>query len=339
NIIFIMADDLGYGDLGSYGQETIKTPNLDRLADEGTWFTQFYAGSTECAPSRFALMTGKHMGHAYIRGNTQTPIRTSDITIAEVLKASGYATGMFGKWGLGHAGTTGDPARKGFDEFTGYTDQGEAHYYYGDSIDRIIDGKTQKTAVPPGEYTYNIAMRDALDFIRKNRDHKFFAYLPVRIPHTELLAPEEDMQLYLDKNGQSIFEETPFPGRGHHAAQAFPNAAYAAMVSKLDKDIGRITDLLKELEIADNTILFFTSDNGADNGYGHTEDYFNSNGPLRGRKRDLYEGGIRVPMVVWGPGNVTAGRISDHKWTLWDVFPTFTALAGEPTPADIDGIS
>jgi len=339
NIIFIMADDLGYGDLGSYGQEIIKTPNLNMLAEEGTRFTRFYSGNTVCAPSRCALMTGMHMGHAYIRGNTNTPIRSTDITIAEILQDAGYVNGMFGKWGLGNAGTSGDPSIKGFDAFTGYTDQVEAHYYYGDSIDKIIEGRTEKVAVSPGEYTYDIAIRDALDFIRKNKDNKFFAYLPLRLPHAELLAPENDMQLYLDENGQSIFDETSFPGDGHYAAQAFPNAAYAAMVSKMDHDIGKIIELLIELEIAENSILFFTSDNGATNGLGHTTEYFASNGPLRGQKGTLYEGGIRVPMIVWGPERVSAGRVRDHKWTLWDISPTLAELAGEPAPADIDGIS
>ncbi|MCK4749242.1 MAG: sulfatase-like hydrolase/transferase, partial [Bacteroidales bacterium] len=244
-----------------------------------------------------------------------------------------------GKWGLGNAGTTGDPAIKGFDAFTGYTNQVEAHFYYGDSIDKIIHGKTEKVVVSPGEYTYDIAMRDALEFIRKNKDNKFFAYLPVRLPHAEYLAPENDMQLYLDESGQSIFEETPFPGDGHYAAQAFPNAAYAAMVSLIDKDIGIIVDLLKELEIEESTLLFFTSDNGATNGLGHTTGYFTSNGPLRGQKGTLYEGGIRVPMIVWGPERVSAGRICDHKWAMWDLFPTFSELAGKPIPADIDGIT
>ncbi len=340
NIIFIMADDLGYGDLGSYGQKVIKTPNLDKLAEQGTRFTQFYAAQTVCAPSRFALMTGKNMGSAYIRGNSSIPIRSTDLTIAEVLQNAGYKTGMFGKWGLGDAGTVGDPIKKGFDAFTGYTDQVEAHHYYGKTIDKIIDGKTVKVNNILNEYTYDIAMRDAMSFIKENKDNSFFAYLPIRLPHVELLAPEKDMQLYLDKDGQSIFDETSFLGDGHHSAQEFPNATYAAMVSKIDSDIGNIVDLLKKLNIEDNTIIFFTSDNGAANGgLGHTIEYFMSNGELRGGKRDLYEGGIRVPMIVWGPKNITPQRVSNDKWTLWDVFPTITDLVGEQKPNNIDGIS
>lgn len=339
NIIFIMADDLGYGDLGSYGQKVIKTPNLDKLAEQGTRFTQFYAAQTVCAPSRFALMTGKNMGNAYLRGNTFTPIRSTDLTIAEVLQNAGYKTGMFGKWGLGDAGTVGDPIKKGFDAFTGYTNQVEAHRYYGNTIDKIIDGKTVKVDNTLNEYTYDIAIRDAMSFIKENKDNNFFAYLPIRLPHVELLAPEKDMQLYLDKDGQSIFDETPFLGDGHHSAQKFPNATYAAMVSKIDSDIGNIVELLKELNIDDNTIIFFTSDNGADGELGHTIEYFMSNGELRGGKRDLYEGGIRVPMIVWGPKNITPQRVSNDKWTLWDVFPTITDLVGEQKPNNIDGIS
>ena len=340
NIIYILADDLGYGDLGSYGQEMIKTPNLDTMAARGMKFTQFYAGSTVCAPSRCTLMTGLHTGHAYIRGNADNVfLRPSDTTLSQVLHDAGYVTGMFGKWGLGNAGTTGDPAVKGWDAFTGYTDQVQAHYYYQDSINKIVDGKTQNVGIDSTRYSYEYVIDDALQFIRDNKNKHFFAYLPVRIPHAELIAPEKDLKLYLDENGKSIFDEVPYKG-GEFKANSMPYAEYAAMITKLDADVGQIIKLLKDLGIEKNTIVMFTSDNGADQGYsGHKNDYFKDNGPLRGVKRDLYEGGIRVPMIAWGPGMVPAGKTSDVIWANWDIAPTFCDFAGTTFTPPTDGIS
>ncbi len=340
NIIYILADDLGYGDLGCYGQKMIKTPNLDKMASEGIRFTQFYAGSTVCAPSRCTLMTGLHTGHAYIRGNIDgVGLRPSDTTLTQVLKRGGYVTGMFGKWGLGNAGSPGDPAVKGWDAFTGYTDQVRAHFYYQDSINRIVDGKTVNVPIDSTRYSYDYVIDDALKFIRGNKDRTFFAYLPVRLPHAALIAPEEDLRPYLDANGNSIFKEVPYPG-GEFKPNDKPYAEYAAMITRLDGDVGRILKLLKDLGIDKNTIVLFASDNGADEGYsGHKNDYFHDNGPLRGIKRDLYEGGIRVPMIAWGPGTIPAGQVSDVVWAHWDLAPTFCDFALVPFTPPTDGIS
>ncbi len=338
NIIFIMTDDMGYSDLGCYGQEKIKTPNLDKMADEGVRFTQFYSGSTVCAPSRCVLMTGKHTGHAYIRGNTTEPLRPVDTTIAQVMQNAGYKTGMFGKWGLGEIGSTGDPAIKGWDAFTGYTNQVQAHHYYLDEIDKIVNGKTQKVEIDPEKYNYEIVMEDAMEFIRKNKDTTFFCYLPVRIPHARLIAPDEDMKVYLDDDGNSIFEEVPYEG-GEFPPFDKPNAAYAAMITKLDKDIGKLVSYLEEAGIVENTIVFFTCDNGATTANSSENNVFHSNGPLRGKKRDLYEGGIRVPMIAWGPGRIPGGRISDFIWAKWDVASTIADLTGMSFHSGTDGIS
>ncbi len=340
NIIYILADDLGYGDLGCYGQKMIKTPKLDEMASEGMKFTQFYAGSTVCAPSRCTLMTGLHTGHAYIRGNANNVyLRPSDTTLSQVLHNAGYVTGMFGKWGLGNAGTTGDPALKGWDAFTGYTDQVQAHYYYQDSINKIVDGKTVNVPIDSSRYSYEYAIDDALNFIRDNKNNHFFAYLPVRLPHAELLAPEKDLKPYLDEKGNSIFKEVPYTGNEFKHNDK-PYAEYAAMITKLDGDVGRILQLLKDLGLDKNTIVLFASDNGADEGYsGVKNEYFDDNGPLRGIKRDLYEGGIRVPMIAWGPGTVPAGKVSDVIWAHWDLAPTFCDFAGTTFTPPTDGIS
>jgi len=338
NIILVMTDDLGYNDVGFNGQEKIKTPHLDQMAEEGMVFSQFYSGSTVCAPSRCALMTGRHMGNASLRGNTTEPLRAQDSTMSRMLKDAGYVTGMFGKWGLGEIGTSGDPAKKGFDQFTGYTDQVEAHFYYNDTIERIIDGNTQRVSIDSSTYNHEIEMSDALDFIRSHKDTTFFAYLPLRLPHAELIAPDEDMEPYLDENGNSIFEEKPFVSDGHFPDQPMPRAAYAAMITKLDNDMGKLLQLLREEGLDKNTIVLFTSDNGADN-TADKLDFFDSNAPFRGKKRDLYEGGIHVPMVAWGK-NVPRGKESDLIWALWDLPSTFADYAGiDNVPFEHDGIS
>ena len=358
NIVFIMADDLGYGDLGSYGQAKIRTPNLDRMAAEGTRFTQFYAGSTVCAPSRSVLMTGQHTGHTPIRGNRevrpigQAPLPEAAVTLAEVLQGAGYATGAFGKWGLGSAGSEGAPWRQGFDLFFGYLGQRRAHFYYPEFLfhneARVpLEGNEVAADAPvPGAghpvrrglYSHDVIADSALAFIEAHRDRPFFLYVPFTIPHAELLAPGDAMAAYTDENGESVFEEVPFEG-GHYSAQPVPRAAYAAMVSRLDRDVGRILDMLAALGLAENTVVFFTSDNGPHRAGGNDPDFFDSNGPLRGIKRDLYEGGIRVPMIAWGPGRVPAGEVSEQVWAMWDVLPTAAALAGAGLPPDVDGIS
>jgi len=355
NIVFILADDLGYGDVGAYGQTKIRTPRLDRMAREGTRFTQFYAGSPVCAPSRSALMTGQHTGHTYIRGNKehpagQEPLPDAVTTVADVLKQAGYATGIFGKWGLGGPETEGIPSRHGFDEFFGYYDQRRAHFYYPEYLHRngkkvALPNRVREEprspgagpAVVRGRYSHDAIAEEALAFLDRHREGPFFLYVPVTIPHAELQAPDDAYAPYV-KNGRSIFPETPF-AEDHYGAQTMPHATYAAMVSRLDRDVGRILDKLGDLGLDRRTIVFFTSDNGPSVEGGSDPGFFDSNGPFRGIKRDVYEGGIRVPMIVRGPGRIPAGRTSDEVWAMWDVLPTLAALAGAKTPADIDGIS
>ena len=358
NIVFIMADDLGYGDLGSYGQEKIRTPHLDRMAREGTRFTQFYAGSTVCAPSRSVLMTGQHTGRTPIGGNRevkpigQAPLPDSAVTLAEVLKDAGYATGAFGKWGLGGPDSEGAPWRQGFDVFFGYLGQRRAHFYYPEFLFRNdvrvpLEGNEVAADAPsPGAghpvqrsvYSHDVIADSALAFVGQNRDRPFFLYLPFTIPHAELLAPDDALAMYLDSTGQSVFEEEPFEG-GHYTAQPRPRATLAAMITRLDRDVGRLLDTLEAQGLAENTLVFFTSDNGPHSAGGNDPDFFDSNGPLRGIKRDLYEGGIRVPMIAWGPGRVPAGRTSEQVWAMWDVLPTAAAWADVAVPPGVDGLS
>ncbi len=341
NIIFIMADDLGYAELGCYGQQKIRTPNIDKLADEGVRFSQCYSGCTVCAPSRSVLMTGYHMGHTSVRENSGgVPLLDEDFTVAELLSKAGYTTGCFGKWGLGDIGTEGVPTKQGFDEFFGYLHQVHAHWYYPeflwDGVEKfVLDGNEddgRKT------YSHDVIMDRALSFIRRNSHKPFFCYMPVTIPHTELLVPQESLAEYA---GQ--FEEpTPFVSEnGHVADQPHPRAAFAAMVTHLDKGIGKLTALLRELDIDRNTIVFFTSDNGGQKSGGVDADFFYANGPLRGYKRDMYEGGLRVPMIVRWPGYIEPETVSDHIWYFADIMPTLAELAGAERflPRDSDGLS
>lgn len=343
NIVLIVADDLGYGNLTCYNPASrVPTPNIDRLAENGTRFIQFYSGSTVCAPSRAALMTGLHMGHAYIRGNSREGLRAKDTTLAERLSKGGYATGMFGKWGLGEVGSAGMPQLKGFDEFFGYINQRHAHHYFTDSLYEIKNGKLQTVKTDTTQYTHAMIMERALSFVKDNKDAPFFLYLPVTLPHAELLVPDSLMQPFLQADGSSkLAPETPYYQRkGTYHTQLRPHAAFAAMITRLDKDVGRVVSLLKELGLDENTYVFFTSDNGPHKEGGADPEYFDSNGPLRGLKRDLYEGGIRVPMIVSAPGkDVPAGRTAEAVWAFWDLLPTICDLAGLPSPAGIDGLS
>jgi len=339
NIIFIMVDDLGYGHLGCYGQQKIYTPNIDHLASEGMKFTQFYSGASVCAPSRSTLMTGMHSGHTSVRSNSGgTPLLAEDITIAEVLKQPGYVTGIFGKWGLGDAGTEGVPNRQGFDDFFGYLHQVHAHYYYP----YFLWENDQKFLLPGNEgnkreqYTQDVITERAMDFVRSQKDKSFFLFLPYTVPHTELLVPDDSFNEYKGE----FPEPAPFVSKGKHVAdQPYPRTAFAAMITRMDRDIGRIMGLLEELELDDNTIVFFTSDNGGQNGGGVDLEFFNGNGPLRGRKGQLYEGGIRVPMIAWWPGKIEPEMVSDYIWTHWDVLPTLAELAGAEISHEVDGIS
>jgi len=331
NIIFILADDLGYGDVGCYGQKVIKTPNVDRLAAEGLRFTQCYAGSTVCAPSRCALMTGLHNGHCRVRGNAQVPLEPSDRTVAELLKAAGYATGLCGKWGLGEAGTTGHPNKKGFDFFLGYLNQTHAHNYFPDylwknddkvSLPNVVEkGVATKRAV----YSPDLIVKEAAGFIEANMDRPFFLYFAPTLPHANNEAKKEGMEI---------------PSDAPYTAEAWPQPQknHAAMITRLDADVGKVLDKLKELKLDDHTIVFFASDNGPHKEGGADPAFFHSSGPLRGYKRSMTEGGIRVPMVVRWPGHVKPG-MSDFVWAFWDFLPTAAELAGARAPAGIDGQS
>ena len=338
NIIFIQADDLGYGDLSCYGQRKFRTPNIDRLAAEGMRFTQYYAGSTVCAPSRSALMTGQHTGHTRIRGNARHPLLPVDVTVAETLKSAAYKTALIGKWGLGEAGTTGVPNRQGFDYFFGYLNQRHAHNYYPTFLWRNEKRIDLRNLVPDEDaegagvstnrvdYAHDLMAEEALKFIEGNGGGPFFIYLAFTIPHANNEAKNKGMEV---------------PDLGEFASEDWPDQekAKAAMITRLDRDVGRLMALLKKLGIDDNTLVFFTSDNGPHREGGADPDFFDSNGPLRGIKRDLYEGGIRVPMIARWPKRIKAGAKSDQVWAHWDLLPTLAEVAGVKPPADIDGVS
>ena len=351
NIIYILADDLGYGDLSCYGQKNFSTPNIDRLAAQGMRFTQHYSGSTVCAPSRSALMTGLHTGHTPIRGNKevrpegQHPLPDASVTIAELLQKQGYVTGAFGKWGLGFPGSEGDPVTQGFDRFYGYNCQRIAHHYYPyhlwDNREKVVlpENEDQKEGV----YGPNLIHREALSFMEKNKDQPFFLYYPSLIPHAELFAPES----YMAKFRGKFLPEKEYEGtdngerfrNGPYGSQKESHAAFAAMVALLDQQVGEIMAKVEKLGLADNTIILFTSDNGPHLEGGADPDYFDSNGPLTGYKRDLYEGGIRVPMIVSWPGKIEPESSTQHVSAFWDFLPTACELAGIEAPAGIDGIS
>jgi arylsulfatase A-like enzyme len=367
NIVFILADDLGYGDTGPYGQRRIRTPRLDRLASEGMRFTQFYSGSTVCAPSRGAFLTGRHTGHAYVRDNQelggfldseergQVPLPPDHPTVARWLRARGYATAVVGKWGLGGPESTGVPTKQGFDFFLGYLDQKQAHNYYpthlwrneeryplrneyfsphqtleGDPNDRKSYDKYRGT-----DYAIDVMTRQAVEWLRARKSTPFFLYFAPTIPHVALQVPETALKEY---EGQ--FDETPYTGAERYLPQRTPRAAYAAMVTYLDAQVGRILDTLKEIGAAERTLVIFTSDNGAPyNAGGAPTQFFKSNGALRGQKGTLYEGGIRVPMIARWPGHIRAGATSDHVGANWDMWATFAGIIGGEPPKDTDGIS
>ena len=336
NIIYIMVDDLGYGDLSCFGQKKFQTPNLDKMAAEGVKFTDYYAGSTVCAPTRCVLMTGVHTGHAYVRGNRevrpegQAPMPADIFTIPRMLKKAGYATGMFGKWGLGAPGSPSDPVEH-FDVFYGYNCQREAHTFYPGHLwsnDKKVklDGKT---------YSADLISDQLLEFVRNNKDRPFFAYVPLTIPHAAMHVPEEDHAPFREKVPE--FENRIGRYRGPEVKN--PIAAFAGMVTRLDRHIGQLMALLKELGIDDNTVVSFTSDNGPHKEGGHNPAFFDSNGPLKGYKRDLYEGGIRVPFIARWPGKIQPGTTCDVPVAMWDVMPTVAEIARIDPPKDTDGIS
>ena len=365
NIIYIYADDLGYGELGSYGQTKIRTPHLDELAKEGMRFTQHYSSAPVCAPSRCMLMTGKHPGHAYVRGNYelggfadsteggQMPLAEGTYTVARMLKERGYATGLVGKWGLGMVGTTGSPLKQGFDYYYGYLDQKQAHNFYPthlwendkwDSLNNsyfMVHGSIDpKTATDSDferfrgkEYAPEKMTQKALGFIEQHKNKPFFLYLPYTIPHLALQAPESYVQQYV---GQ--FDEQPYYGQGGYAPSKYPRSTYAAMISFLDDQVGIILEKIKALGLDNNTIIMFSSDNGATFSAGVDTRFFNSTGGLRGFKMDLYEGGIRVPFIVRWPGKIKPNTVSDHLSVQYDIMPTLAELTGKKIEA-VDGRS
>jgi len=351
NIIFILADDLGYGDLGCYGQQKFSTPNIDRLARDGMMFTQHYTGCTVSAPSRSSLMTGQHTGHTPIRGNRgwepegQWPLPADSYTMAELLKSKGYTTGAFGKWGLGYIDTEGDPNKQGIDEFFGYNCQSLAHNYYPGHLwnnhEKVIlhENDSGKT----GAYSADVIHQAAIRFIEKNSNKPFFLFYPTTIPHAELFAKEEYMKMFRGKfEPEKSFKGTdsgPDFRLGPYGSQPEGHAAFAAMIKQLDDNVGAILAKIDELEIEDNTIVFFASDNGPHLEGGADPDYFNSNGELRGYKRDMYEGGIRTPMLVKWPDRIKEGSRTDHISAFWDIMPTLAEITGADYPENTDGIS
>ncbi len=394
NIVFILADDLGYGDLGVYGQKLIRTPNIDRLARKGMRFTDFYAGSTVCAPSRAALMTGQHTGHVYVRGNGEVPLRQNDTTLAQRLKGAGYVNGMVGKWGLGLQGTTGTPERKGWDFFSGHLHHIEGHYQKPDSAWQIINGQSARVPLPAGKYANEWFKDEALHFLQlqaitpskriqqssnsstsstssnslpnshtkipsnsrissnspissnsrisSNTAKPFFLYVSFTLPHAELVTNPKYLRKYI-RRGQSIFrDEKAQPSGQHYGPQPYPKAAYAAMVTEMDDYVGEIMKQLRKSGLEENTIVIFASDNGTHVEGGRTKsdamETFHSSGKLRGVKRDLYEGGIRIPFIVSWKNRINAGSVNPHNGAFWDMPATFAEIAGVAAPGG-DGIS
>ncbi|MDQ3329814.1 MAG: arylsulfatase [Planctomycetota bacterium] len=336
--MFILADDLGYGDLSCYGQPHFRTPNIDRLAAEGMKFTQFYAGSTVCAPSRCTLMTGLHTGHCLIRGNAKLNLRPEDLTVAEVLKDAGYTTGLFGKWGIGHEGSTGVPTKQGFDEFFGYLDQHHAHNYYPAFLHGGEERVPLKNVVPGDgpfgdgvatekvQYSADLIHDEALAFVDRHAKESFFLYYAATLPHANNEGKKEGMEI--PDLGPFAEKDWPEPQKG-----------LAAMIAKLDTNVGQLLDKLAEQGVAENTIVMFTSDNGPHNEGGNDADYFDSNGPLRGTKRAPYDGGIRVPFIVRWPGKVAPGSESEHVGYFGDLMATAAEVAGTHSPRNLDSLS
>ncbi len=367
NIIYILADDLGYGELGSYGQTKIKTPHLDRLAAEGLRFTQHYSGSPVCAPSRCTLLTGKHTGHCQVRDNYelggfaddeergQLPLKPGTTTLGTMLRGQGYATAAIGKWGLGGPESTGIPNEQGFDLFYGYLDQKQAHNYYPTHLWRNTEWDTLRNpyfhphqrfegddpndpaAYEPykgPDYAGDLMADEAVQFIRDNQDGPFFLYMPHPVPHLALQVPDEELVQY-----EGAFDEEPYLGDKGYLPHIRPQSAYAAMITRMDAHVGRILAVLDELGLADNTLVIFSSDNGPTYVGGVDTALFKSAGPLRGGKGEVYEGGIRVPMITRWPGRIAPGATTDHVSAFWDVLPTLAELTGAASPSDINGVS
>lgn len=366
NIIYIYADDLGIGDLGCYGQQYIKTPNIDRIAEEGIRFTQHYTGAPVSAPARCCLLTGKHSGNAYVRNNLelhdssafktgQLPLPDETVTIAEVLKRKGYATAVIGKWGLGSIESSGNPNKQGFDLFYGYADQVHAHNHYPSFLWRNgvqeflendvatvhprygkeieIDAQEEYTKFMGTRYSLDLMTDEVIKFIDRNKEKPFFLYIPYVVPHKALQVPDGSLEMY-----EGVFDEKPYNGRNGYTPHPRPLSAYAAMISRMDQRIGDILDHLLELGLDDNTIVMFSSDNGPAGGGGLDSRFFNSSAGLRGSKSQVYEGGIRVPFVARWPGKIPSGVVTDHISTQYDLMATLAELAGQEI-TDTDGIS
>lgn len=345
NIIYVMADDLGYGDLGCFGQRFIKTPNLDRLAAEGMRLTSFYAGCTVCRPSRLSLWTGRHMGHTPIWSNSVYLFENNEPTVAELLRDAGYVTGGIGKWAMGGVGTTGHPNANGFDFWMGYLDQSNAHNFYPTNLWRnhyqvpmpgneLMDHPKARGRVSKVNkrktYSHDVITEEAFGFIRKNKDKPFLLHMHWTVPHAN------------NEGGRVLGNGMEVPSYGQYASRVeWPDTekGQAAMIGRADRDVGRLMTLLKKLKLERKTLVIFTSDNGPHSEGGHVHEFFNANGPLRGYKRDLYEGGIRVPTIAWWPGRIKAGSESDEPLAFWDFMPTACELAGTDTAEDTDGIS
>lgn len=373
NVVFIMADDLGYNEVGLYGQEKIRTPSIDRIGREGIRFTQHYSGSPVCAPSRCVLLTGLHAGHAYIRDNDemnergdvwhdpelegQRPLLADTYTLGTLFQDAGYVTGAIGKWGLGGPGSSGAPNQQGFDFWYGYLCQRIAHNYYPTYLWKngekdILEGneyfyphqRLPDDADPMDpdvykpysgkDYSMDFMAREARTFIRDHADEPFFLYLPFPVPHVSLQVPEDSLAEYAD-----AFPEEPYTGDRGYLPHPKPRAAYAAMITRMDREIGSILDLLQELGLTEDTLVIFTSDNGPTFNGGTDSEFFESADGLRGLKTELYEGGIRVPMMAMWPGRIPAGSVSDFPSAFWDFLPTFAELTGQTPPGPTDGVS
>lgn len=342
NIIYIMADDLGYGDLGCYGQEILKTPQLDRMADQGMKLTNHYAGNSVCRPSRLCLWTGMDPRHAKVIGNQSYVMQESDTTVAELLKQAGYTTGGVGKWAMAAEGK-GHPNDHGFDFWMGFLDQGAAHNHYPEHLWRnrervtlpgnVVGSQEEpfrgRVSIRKETYAHDVMTDEALEFIRRESDGPFLLHVHWTIPHAN------------NEAGRALGDGMEVPSYGPFAELPWPNPekGFAAMIRRIDRDVGRILDLLREQGIAEHTLVIFTSDNGPHHEGGHDHAFFDSNGPLRGYKRDLYEGGIRVPFIAWWPGQIVAGSSSDYPSAFWDFLPTACEIAGIEPPAGIDGLS
>jgi arylsulfatase A-like enzyme len=344
NIIIVQADDLGYGDLSAYGQAQFQTPALDRLAAGGIRFTEYYAGSTVCAPSRASLMTGLHTGHTWIRGNGEIPLREEDATVAMALRDAGYRTAVVGKWGLGRPGTSGQPDKKGFEYAFGFLDHRHAHRQFTDHLYR--NGEPVAVDVDR-DYVNDLFTREAAAFVERQDPRPFFLYLNYTVPHAELRVPDDSLAPLRGR-----FPETPYVNATADAkvtgpddaslgyrSQATPKAAFAAMIVRMDRDIGTLVDRLRARGLDRRTLVMFISDNGPHQEGGAEPAFFKSSGGLRGIKRDLYEGGIRVPMIASWPGTIPAGKTSAHPWAHWDIFPTLAEVAGARLPPGLDGLS